>query len=237
MKFKDIEIQLNDSWKTFFEGQNQNLEKIEKNIGEIGTFTPIVSKIFNVFNMPLQDVKYIILGQDPYPQEDIATGLAFEVNQLQNWSNSKINRSLQNILKSIYYHVNKKYKPVSTSFSKIKYDVQNIYNPPELFKNWSDHGVFLLNLSLTCKKNKSNFHKKYWQCFSDALIEHIVTKRGKDIKWLIWGKEAKNAIERYQDLITIISEDSPHPATRWYTKKFIVTSGFHDEGLLELCKK
>ena len=98
MKFKGKEVHWHSSWKAFFERDDiqKMIEDIECKIDD--NFTPSADKVFRFAEVDLKKLKVVILGQDPYPQEGVATGRAFEVN---GWDQMGTNISLQNIMKLI----------------------------------------------------------------------------------------------------------------------------------------
>lgn len=232
--FKGNIIEVHESWAPFFTKQKENLNKIETKIGDPNVFTPSIDDIFKIFKKSLDEISFVIIGQDPYPKRGVATGRAFEVSTIDSWKYKKINRSLQNILKSIYYFHHGKTN-IKIRFSEIRNNCNNILPPNELFNNLEKNGVFLLNLSLTCKADEPNSHKKLWKDFSPSLIEHIIKEKGHEVKWLIWGKDARIAVENYQNQLNIISNNSPHPSKRGFLEDFILNSGL--EELQEFCFK
>jgi uracil-DNA glycosylase len=165
----------------------QNLE--EKIFKEKAEYTPKPSNVLNFLKVPLSKTKVVILGQDPYPQKGVATGRAFEVGTLQSWNNKFSNISLKNIIRAIYFAYNNQF----LKYSIIKDEIGKTFpvKPPnELFIEWENQGVLLLNTSFTCEIGKSNSHEKYWKTFTNILLNHI-SKVNPDIIWFLWGNNAK----------------------------------------------
>lgn len=127
--------------------------------------------IFNAFiTTPIEDVKVVIVGQDPYIQPNQAMGLCFSVNK-----GVKVPPSLVNVYKSM------------------KQDEDLEFTVPEHgdLTNWANQGVFLLNAVLTVDYDDSGSHKKSgWQKFSDHVIKTI-SKRCDGVVFLLWGGYAK----------------------------------------------
>jgi uracil-DNA glycosylase len=162
--------------------------------GQIGNgFTPRVSDVFRVFMMDLADCKVVILGQDPYPQPNVATGRAFEVGGLTCWSQQKVNASLRNIIKLL--HKNQRRMPVIQSIETVRKDISRslfaILPPNRLFDHWERQGVLLLNTALTCNPLMPNSHARYWASFTDSVIGFICATNPA-AKWLLWGRNAQN---------------------------------------------
>ena len=110
------------------------------------------------------DVKVVILGQDPYHGEGEAHGLAFSVKQ-----GIAIPPSLKNIYKELHNSLG-------------CYIPNNGY-----LKKWADEGVLLLNTSLTVRKDMANSHQnKGWEIFTDTVIKKL-NEREKPVIFILWG--------------------------------------------------
>lgn len=231
--FKNKEINVHDSWSEFFNSQLEELTKIESLIGD--DFTPKAENIFKVFNLPLEDVKFIVIGQDPYPQENTATGRSFEIekNDWKPW----INPSLRAILSSIYYHSTSKIKNYEEIVKEIELGNWDIESPSLLFKRLEkEKGVLFLNKSLTCQLGNPNLHSEVWQNFSQKLLQFI--NLNTKCTWLLWGANAKEAVQLTKLLNGHEVVSTVHPAywriverqaskeEAWKAKKeFIINSG------------
>lgn len=180
------------SWDSFLSPETISLlASIEKQINSAG-FTPPVSRVLHFLSLPLNQVKIIILGQDPYPQKGVATGRAFEVGTLKSWNQTFNNISLKNIVRAIYYAYQNEY----LKFADIKKHIGNdflIKNPNSLFLEWEKQGVLLLNTSFTCEAGKSNSHEKFWEPFTQTLLRYI-SLSNTEIIWFVWGNNAKSII-------------------------------------------
>lgn len=149
---------------------------------------PEFENIFKAFKLTdYDDVKVIILGQDPYYKKDQADGLAFSINP-----KLKITPSLRNIFKEIEDDVN----------------ITNTYT--DLTK-WARQGVFLLNSSLTVKENSpASYSKSYWSYFTDEVIK-ILSNKGNLI-FILWGNDAiKKSKFIDEDKNYILSSSHPSP--------------------------
>ena len=164
----------------------------EKQKGSI--IYPRGSLIFNAFNLtPLDKVKVVILGQDPYHGADQAHGLSFSVLH-----GIKPPPSLKNI-----------YKELKSDLNIAPPDHGNL-------EKWAKQGVLLLNSVLTVSAGRPASHQKIgWQSFTDAVIESLsLNKEG--IVFLLWGKFAQGKaelIDSNKHLILKAAHPSPYSAT------------------------
>ena len=192
--FLDSIDNIDNSWNDFLNLEVVTLLKnIEKNILESKQeFTPETDKVLKFLKVPIADVKVIILGQDPYSQKGVATGRAFEVGTLKSWNDKFSNISLKNIIRAIYFAYNNEY----LKYSEIKDKIGKTFflkSPYDLFVEFEKQGVLLLNTSFTCELGKSNSHEKYWNPFTNSLLNYI-TKTNPDIIWFLWGNNAKSIV-------------------------------------------
>lgn len=164
---------------------------------ETKTVYPPYDDIFNAFKLtPLNDVKVVILGQDPYHEAGQAHGLAFSTPE-----GRPIPRSLKNIFKEI----------------NAEYD----YPIPEsgCLESWAKQGVFLLNTVLTVEDGNANSHSKCgWQTFTDNVIK-ILNQQSQPMVFMLWGKQAekkKELITNTNHLVLITSHPSPFSARRGF---------------------
>ena len=161
------------------------------------TVYPPYEEIFNAFKLtPIDNVKVVILGQDPYHESGQAHGLAFSTPD-----GRPIPRSLKNIFKEI--------------------NAEYGYPIPEsgCLESWAKQGVFLLNTVLTVEDGNANSHSKCgWQTFTDNVIR-ILNNQEHTIVFLLWGKQAekkKELITNPNHLVLITSHPSPFSARRGF---------------------
>lgn len=142
-----------------------------------------------------EDVKVVILGQDPYHGEGEANGLCFSVN-----NGIKIPPSLRNI------------------FKELKEDL-NINRTNTDLTDWAKQGVLLLNTVLTVEKDKPFSHRnKGWEIFTDSIISKL-NEREKMIIFVLWGSAAREKKKLITNKIHKIVE-STHPSPFSYDKGF-----------------
>ena len=150
---------------------------------------PPMFDIFNAFKLcPYEDVKVVILGQDPYYGEGQAHGLAFSVKK-----GVEIPPSLKNIYKELASDVGFKIPSHGC------------------LEGWAKQGVFLLNTALTVRKGQPLSHRgKGWEVFTDHVIS-LLSRREKPMVFLLWGANArgkKTLIDRSRHLVL----EAPHPS-------------------------
>lgn len=137
---------------------------------------------------PLDKVKVVIIGQDPYPTEGVAMGLAFSVHK-----ETKIPKSLHNM------------------FLELESDLGFTYPSNGDLTSWCQHGVLLLNRILTVRKSMPLSHKnKGWEKFTERIIKEI-NKLDRKIVFILLGNEAiknKKMLDNPKHLII----EAPHPS-------------------------
>jgi uracil-DNA glycosylase len=215
IKFKDTGITIHESWKPFFDCQSNELKRIEDSIGD--KFTPSIDDIFKIFKLPIQNIKFVIIGQDPYPQKGTATGRSFEINQ-DSWN--YVNPSLEAILVSIYYHRKNELLSYCNIINKINSGEWNILPPNQLFSELENQsGCFFLNKSLTCIIGKKNTHEKIWHKFTKQLVSYVSITCSPH--WLLWGDFS------YKLAVCVMDEKAITRAT--HPAYFSYTSGAESE--------
>ena len=158
---------------------------------------PPSSLIFNAFNLtPFDDVKVVILGQDPYHNIGQAHGLAFSVPD-----NIQKPPSLINIFKELNQDMG---LPIPTHGN---------------LEKWAKEGVLLLNASLTVRAHMAASHAKIgWQHFTDAAIKALSDKK-QNLVFILWGNYAiakENLIDHNKHLILKTVHPSPLSASRGF---------------------
>ncbi|MCG6187719.1 uracil-DNA glycosylase [Maribellus maritimus] len=199
-------MNIHDDWKSFLNKKNKAiLLDIESQISK-ESYTPSKEKVLRFFELPLSSVKVIVLGQDPYPQPEVATGRAFEVGTLKSWNEPFKNISLKNILRAMY----KAYSGKVLKYNELKTKFDNefpILSPDKLFKHWESEGVLLLNTSFTCEPGVPGSHKEIWHNFTSTLLKFVSEEHTK-ITWFLWGVHALEATRNLKIESKVISQ---HP--------------------------
>jgi uracil-DNA glycosylase len=150
---------------------------------------PPGSQIFNAYNhCPIDQVKVVIIGQDPYHGPNQAHGLCFSVNE-----GIPMPPSLLNI------------------FKEIKSDIGNSIPPNGSLVRWAKQGVMLLNATLTVQEANAGSHqKKGWEEFTDATIKAISDRR-EGVVFMLWGSYAQKKYELIDPQKHLILK-APHPS-------------------------
>ena len=128
-------------------------------------FEPEFKNIFRAFEVcPYDDLKVILIGQDPYPQEGVADGISFSCSR-----KDKYEKSLQYIFKELY----NKYEGMDKDLSR-----------------WSAQGVLMLNTALTVEVGKIGSHYDIWDPFTDYLLT-VLNAHKNDRVAILMGKKAE----------------------------------------------
>lgn len=198
-----MENNIHPSWKKIFEIESakeyfKNLMlQVDEEYQNYTCFPP-KDLIFNAFNQfAFEDIKVVIIGQDPYHGEGEANGLCFSVND-----GVAIPPSLKNI-----------FTEINTEFDRLFFPTTGN------LEHWAKQGVLLLNASLTVKKDLANSHKHLkWNVFTDAVIQYI-SDNTENVVFLLWGSFAQkkgNKINREKHLVLETGHPSPLSANRGF---------------------
>lgn len=172
---------IDPSWDSFFQRHSDVLGDIFSSL-DLSLITPSSEKIFRAFEAPLENVRVVVFGQDPYPGVNVADGLAFSSPPLQ-----PIPASLRNIFKE--YHTDLGYE---------------IPKSPDLAA-WSKSGVMLLNRTLTTVTGERNAHvAKGWSSFT---LEVAKLLGERNVVAILWGNYARELAPFFQYRV-----ESPHPS-------------------------
>ena len=183
------------------------------------TCFPRENQIFEAFNLcDFNNLKVVIIGQDPYHGVDQAHGLCFSVNE-----GIKHPPSLINI------------------FKEIATDLKIEYPQSGNLERWAKQGVLLLNATLTVRAHNAGSHqKKGWEKFTDAIIS-IISEEKKEVVFLLWGGFAKKKglkIAVNKHCVLTSGHPSPLSANRGYwfgNKHFSETNKYlRSNGLTEI---
>lgn len=166
---------------------------LQKEIAAQKTIFPALPQVFEAFNLcDINQVKVVIIGQDPYHQPGQANGLAFSVAKGQ-----PLPPSLRNIFKEL---ANDK-EAAQQSKEKLNGDLAA----------WAKQGVLLLNTVLTVEAAKPNAHSnRGWEIFTDQTIR-LLNEQEQPLVFILWGKPAQSKINLI-DTSKHFCIESPHPS-------------------------
>ncbi|MCF6297786.1 MAG: uracil-DNA glycosylase [Flavobacteriaceae bacterium] len=197
-----MEVKISESWKRVLKDEFEkdyfhNLITFVKKEYKNHTSYPPKNKIFAAFDFcSFEDLKVVIIGQDPYHGYKQANGLCFSVHD-----KIKHPPSLINIFKELETDLG---KPIPKSGN---------------LETWASQGVLLLNATLTVRASEAGSHQKQgWEQFTDAIIQQISNQR-EEIVFLLWGGFAKkkgSKIDTNKHFVLISGHPSPLSANRGY---------------------
>ncbi|HBD02111.1 MAG: Uracil-DNA glycosylase [Microgenomates group bacterium GW2011_GWC1_46_16] len=191
-----MQVKIEPSWekvlqKEFDKDYFRKLTKFVKSEYESATIYPPPRFIFRAFDLtPFDQVKVVILGQDPYHEPDQANGLCFSVNQ-----GVKLPPSLQNIYKEIESDTGKPPSQKDGDLTK-----------------WAQQGVLLLNATLTVRAHQAGSHQNLgWEQFTDAVVR-VLSQQKQNLVFILWGAYAQKkgaVIDESRHLVIRSAHPSP----------------------------
>lgn len=207
-----MKVNIHESWKSYLKEEFEkpyfkNLTQFVRQEYSQHKCFPPGKQIFNAFDhCHFNDVKVVIIGQDPYHGNGQAHGLCFSVNDGIPHPPSLIN-----------------------IFKEIEKDLGIQYPKSGNLEKWADQGVLLLNATLTVRAHLAGSHqKKGWEIFTDSVISTISSNRGK-VVFMLWGGFAKSKlklIDSAKHLVLTSGHPSPLSANRglWFGNKHFSTA-------------
>ena len=219
-----MNVKIAKSWKKpltaeFEKPYFKELAKFVKEEYSKNTCYPKGSQIFSAFDYcAFDDLKVVIIGQDPYHGVNQANGLCFSVNDGISHPPSLIN-----------------------IFKEIEADLGIPYPNSGNLERWAKQGVLLLNATLTVRAHQAASHQnKGWEQFTDEVIS-LISKNKTHVVFLLWGGYAKKKgakIDRNKHLVLTSGHPSPLSANRGYwfgNKHFSKTNNYlKSNGLTEI---
>jgi uracil-DNA glycosylase len=185
---------MHESWKPFLKSEFSKpyfveLSKFLHAEYEKKTIFPPKVQVFRAFSTDLNDVKVVILGQDPYHTPGVADGLAFSISAKNNY----MPPSLINIYK------------------EIDSDLGSHANKSGDLSAWQRQGVLLLNNVLTVEAHKAGSHRgKGWEEFTEAVIKYLNEEKDH-LVFILWGRDARNK-KKLIDTKKHLVIESAHPS-------------------------
>lgn len=190
-----MNVRIDPSWKNVLEAEfekeyfNRLTSFVREEYAGTTPIYPPARLIFNAFDhCPFDNVKVVIIGQDPYHGAGQANGLCFSVNKGVPFPPSLLN-----------------------IFKEIENDLGTPIPQDGDLTRWSDQGVLLLNATLTVRASQAGSHQKRgWEEFTDAVIR-VLAERKENLVFILWGSYAQKKgafIDRNRHLVLT----SPHPS-------------------------
>jgi uracil-DNA glycosylase len=176
---------IDQSWQRLLEPSKDLLDGIESKLAGTQNITPKQNQVMRAFELPVEDTGVLVLGQDPYPTEGVACGLAFA-----NAPGTKTPQSLRNLMK------------------ELRTDLPGVSASADLAR-WSKQGVMLLNSALTAEVGNSGSHQILWRKFIEEVIVALDQARNGKLVCLSLGLEAKK-LASFVKLGEVIY--APHPS-------------------------
>ena len=209
-----MDVKIDSSWKAvlsqeFEKPYFRELASFVKSEYRINRCFPPGKEIFAAFDhCSFDDLKVVIIGQDPYHGPGQAHGLCFSVNDGVSHPPSLIN-----------------------IFKELENDIGKSYPGSGSLMSWADQGVLLLNATLTVRAHQAGSHQgKGWEIFTDAIIR-LISENKKHVVFLLWGGFAKrkaNLIDQEKHHILSSGHPSPLSANRglWFGNKHFSQTNF-----------
>ena len=176
-------------------------------------FLPDAAQVFRAFRTPLDDVRVLLLGQDPYPTPGHSVGLAFSVGP----DVRPLPGSLRNIITELVADVGVS-RPESADLSA-----------------WANRGVLLLNRTLTVSPGEPLSHRRLgWSTITDSALAAL-TSRPLPLVVLAWGREAQSAVSPFATRANVTIIESAHPSPLSASRGFLGSRPFSraNEALVE----
>lgn len=186
--------QMHPSWQDALLSKKPLLDAIELKVLKLGTdVVPPLSSVMRAFELPLEDVRVLIVGQDPYPTPGHANGLSFAVSA----ETKPLPRSLLNIVREL-----------SDDLGRLNPDGST--RAGDLTK-WARQGVLLLNRHLTAVSSEAGSMMDIgWADFTDEVIQVLNRKRGRRLVSILWGAQAQSLATKLCDS-RVLSSAHPSP--------------------------
>ncbi|MDR0591536.1 MAG: uracil-DNA glycosylase [Candidatus Nomurabacteria bacterium] len=184
---------MHESWKKYLDAEFarpyfKDLSTFLHEAYESANIYPPKQQVFSAFTTDLNDIKVVIIGQDPYHGPRQAHGLAFSVRP-----EVATPPSLVNIFKEIHDDTG---APIPSNGN---------------LKRWAEQGVLLLNNTLTVEAHKAGSHRgKGWEQFTDAMIKMLSNER-ENLVFLLWGRDARSKVSLIDTSKHLLLE-APHPS-------------------------
>lgn len=201
--------QMHPTWQAAIPLAKAMLDEIEQKLADRSAaegreYFPAPTLVMRAFEQPLDSIRVLIVGQDPYPTRGHAIGLSFAINT----DVRPLPRSLSNILR------------------ELKDDLGKAISAEGDLVRWSEQGVMLLNRHLTTEETEPAAHENIgWAQFTDLAVDALNRQRGRKLVAILWGNHAQQLRGKLPDAQIIASA---HPSPLSARKGFFGSKPFSD---------
>lgn len=176
----------------------------ERSLASNRDYFPSANLVMRAFEQPIETVRVLIVGQDPYPTRGHAIGLSFAINP----DVKPLPRSLTNILR------------------ELKDDLGKATQADGDLQKWANQGVMLLNRHLTTEETEPAAHENLgWAQFTDLAVATLNRQRGRRLVAILWGLHAQQLRQKLPDAQVI---SSAHPSPLSARKGFFGSKPFSE---------
>lgn len=162
---------------------------------EPASLCPTAERVFHAFHrVKVDDVRVVLLGEEPYPRRTSACGIAFWDRELESWQTKVRGNCLHNILKALM--IASGLATYQTPLHEVRQRYAgHVFEPDKLFPYWMECGVLLLNASLTfTSPNERRHHQQFWHPWVVDLVDRL-NRRVRP--WFVaWGRKANDLVSR-----------------------------------------
>jgi len=215
------------AWVSSFQRDGVFDEALRKHLSSfLDSYAPGQKNVFRVFQLPLNKIRLVVVGQDPYPQPGAATGRSFEVGNVTAWNQKYRQTSLRNIFIQYCKFAGGKVTNLDTAKQFLEQNPNMLLTPPEFWRTTEGNGVMWLNKALTIDTASKDLkgHIAAWTKFTQHIFR--ILDASPKVKFMIWGNKA------LEDCREVGISDGkmivmPHPRV-WSSQKGIDLSGLKD---------
>lgn len=204
ISFKLAELLKSSGWHNILKGflLSEDFDKIifalKDEVDNDRRFTPPLKQVFRSFQeCPVDDLKVVFIGQDPYPQLNVADGISFSCGNTMKKEASL--RYIHNAIAKTVYNDKIQAKDLSADLTP-----------------WANQGILMLNTSLTTEIGKIGKHFSIWEPFTNYMLD-MINSMDKSVIFVFLGKKA----QEYEELISDkhVKLYASHPASAAYQKQ------------------
>lgn len=224
---KEFLSEVDPSWVSIFQREGVFDSELQKHLSNFpDSYAPDQKNVFRVFHLPLNKIGLVVVGQDPYPQPEAATGRSFEVGGVEAWNQKYRQTSLRNIFIQYCKYAGGKVTNLETAKQFLEQNPNMLLTPPEFWRTTEANGVMWLNKALTIDTASKDLkgHIAVWTKFTQHIFRILDT--APQVKFLIWGNKALEDCREVgiSDAKMIVM---PHPRV-WSSQKGIDLSGLKE---------